>query len=290
MLRLTFWFGLCASLTSDLVTLGLTESDERVCFAVTQLRGTGDGQCACSNDDIRRIIRDELGDVLDSIDRLQDMISDINCGGGSSTGSSPGPSRDPCNPDPCSGQGVCRRRGNNNFLCQCNPGFVGLDCSASNAGSCAISVGITDSRVPDSAITASSIYSHHYEAHYGRLNRRVGRGQAWFPARPYRAGEWIQVDLAAPRTVVAVATQGSPRGHWWVTSYKVNYKAATSLFQAVSSNTGTLTFQGNRDSNTVVRNNFAKPVTSRYFRLVVQTWHREPGLRLDYFTCQTTVF
>ena len=48
-------------------------------------------------------------------------------------------------------------------------------------------------------------------------------------------------------------------------------------------------FQGNRDHNNVVRNNFPAPVTARYFRLLVQTWHGTSGyytgLRVEYYTC-----
>jgi len=44
-------------------------------------------------------------------------------------------------------------------------------------------------------------------------------------------------------------------------------------------------FEGNFDQNTYKINKFPQPITARYVRLVVLTWHNYISLRMEYLIC-----
>ena len=85
---------------------------------------------------------------------------------------------------------------------------------------------------------------------------------------------WIQADLLNFFHVDAVATQGRDFvNHFqWVTAYTLAYGNTVDGLQPVVDSLGdVITFSGNFDQQTVVRNSF-EPVRARFVRLICVAW------------------
>ena len=83
-------------------------------------------------------------------------------------------------------------------------------------------VGISDQgKIPDNQMTASSRYSTHHLAAYGRLHGN--RGYGWCAKERGRTDDWLQVDLGKMIDVWAIATQGDTVGTAWVAAFKLSY-------------------------------------------------------------------
>ena len=93
--------------------------------------------------------------------------------------------------------------------------------------------------IPDSAVTASSIYSQKYHAYYGRLNRNLGAG-SWAANTLLSSGpsgsdsHWLQVDMGSMANITKVATQGGAEHSEWVIKYSINYMSHNSTWQHYS--------------------------------------------------------
>ena len=90
---------------------------------------------------------------------------------------------------------------------------------------CASALGLESGEIPESAMTASSVYNQYSPAGRGRLNkvRDGGYYGAWFP-RTARPGEWIQIDLGKNVKVTKIATQGSYNIATWTKTYSLSYR------------------------------------------------------------------
>ncbi|XP_076817349.1 lactadherin-like [Clavelina lepadiformis] len=182
---------------------------------------------------------------------------------------------------PCGQSGVCFPEGGRNYLCRCLPGYKGRHCETFKTSLCRYTVGMEDRRVQNRDITASRYSS--YPATYARLQY----SNSW-RLHPVYATDWLQVDLRKNTTVAAVATQGDPgSSSYYVRSYKIAYGFSQDALQIMQNSGGEdLIFQGNRDSHTIVRNNFPAPVTARYFKILLHSWNTNyAGLRVEYYTC-----
>ena len=84
-------------------------------------------------------------------------------------------------------------------------------------------------KIVDSQITASSIYSSSYEAHFGRLN--VQAGQTCWAAGGLDLNQWLQVDFLLNVTLCKVATQGRHNYPQWVESFSLSYSMDGSTFE-----------------------------------------------------------
>ncbi|CAK8692637.1 unnamed protein product [Clavelina lepadiformis] len=189
----------------------------------------------------------------------------------------------PCDLSPCGQKGVCVREKGMNYTCRCLAGYHGKNCETFIASDCVRAVGMEDGSVGNNDITASRSLNSANPPHKARLRQTRG----WVSPHPPQRDEWLQVDLKTSTTVVAVATQGHSTGAYWTTSYKIAHGFTENDLQVIQNNQGQdLIFQGNRDYNSVVRNNFPVPVTARYFRILVQTWNGYyASLRVEYYTC-----
>ncbi|XP_076817342.1 retinoschisin-like [Clavelina lepadiformis] len=190
----------------------------------------------------------------------------------------------PCDLSPCGQTGVCVWEEDMNYTCRCLAGYFGTNCETYNASDCVRAVGMEDGRVGNNDITASRLHSSSYPPYHARLET----SGSWLSPHPPHRDDWLQVDLKTSTTVVAVATQGIPYGgSYWTTGYKIAHGFTENDLQIVQNNQGQdLIFQGNRDNNGIVRNDFPAPVTARYFRILVQTWHGTlAALRVEYYTC-----
>jgi len=72
-----------------------------------------------------------------------------------------------------------------------------------------MSLGIEDGRIPDIALTASTIYNAVCAATFARLNLAAASGRAgsWC-VKTNDVNQWLQIDLGTLTTVTKVATQG----------------------------------------------------------------------------------
>ena len=84
-------------------------------------------------------------------------------------------------------------------------------------------LGMENGDIPNENINGSTSLSG-YEAWKGRLNGK----SCWRPAQNLD-GEHITVTFASKKTVIAIATQGSPDGNFWIESFTYQYFADASL-------------------------------------------------------------
>ncbi|XP_020620347.1 lactadherin-like [Orbicella faveolata] len=88
---------------------------------------------------------------------------------------------------------------------------------------CMAGLGMENDKIPDSAITASSVYGS-YRADQGRLYNQGGsRGSGSWLAGTNNYNQWFQVALGDWTKVTRVCTQGRLNGGNWVTKYKLAY-------------------------------------------------------------------
>ena len=94
-----------------------------------------------------------------------------------------------------------------------------------------MSLGIEDGRIPDSALTASTIHSAICAARFVRLNLAAASGRvgSWC-VKTNDVNQWLQIDLGTHITVTKVATQGRQDASQWVTSYSLSYSLAGSYW------------------------------------------------------------
>nr|XP_039252072.1 lactadherin-like [Styela clava] len=137
--------------------------------------------------------------------------------------------------------------------------------------------------IPDSQITASSIYDNRHQAYYGRLDnldRSGGKYEVW-AAKRNTIGEWHQVDFMAPKPIGGIVTQGYEDADQWVRSFKISYGNSTSAMISIQENGSDKIFTGNND-RTKVTNMFPNVIICRYIRVYPQTWKTHMVMRLEY--------
>lgn len=85
-------------------------------------------------------------------------------------------------------------------------------------------LGMENGQIPDSSITASSMYSNSYRPDQGRLYQQAesGGSGSWL-AGTNNNNQWFQVNFGGWTEVTRVCTQGRLNGANWVTKYKLAY-------------------------------------------------------------------
>ena len=89
-------------------------------------------------------------------------------------------------------------------------------------------LGMENNLLPNSAITASSVWPHPgHESWLARLNNVpiIGMSSGSWSAASNEAGQWLQIDLGEERLVTKLATQGRPSWDQWVTSYTILFSS-----------------------------------------------------------------
>ena len=87
-------------------------------------------------------------------------------------------------------------------------------------------LGISNNRLNNRYITASSIWDKYHAAWLARLyNKKRGRYIGGWSSKVNRRGQWIQYDLRRPKKIVKVATQGRQDLNQYVTRYIIKYSA-----------------------------------------------------------------
>ncbi|XP_022100349.1 uncharacterized protein LOC110984447 isoform X2 [Acanthaster planci] len=167
---------------------------------------------------------------------------------------------------------------------------------------CSKRLGMEDGSIPDTRITASTIFHERPDApdncrpENGRLNN-PGGGRivgGWCPARNDKAAPWFQVDLGGLLLVEGIIMQGAvdPLGAWneRVTEYQVQYSGdgVAWLYVTGSEDPGTVpkTFEGNVDLTTPVTSSFDRPIQARYIRIRPTAYFNWPSMRIELIGCK----
>ncbi|KAK3717343.1 hypothetical protein QZH41_011575 [Actinostola sp. cb2023] len=147
-------------------------------------------------------------------------------------------------------------------------------------------LGMQSKAIPDSRITALSMYNHNYAPSQGRLHYKSPKGQgrsgSW-SAKTNQAGQWIQVDLGKVTKVSGIATQGRYDADQWVTGYTLQYSIDGKVFMDYKAGK---VLAGNKDRNTVVMHDFHTPIITRYIRVVVKSWTSHISMRMELYGCK----
>ena len=89
---------------------------------------------------------------------------------------------------------------------------------------CMKALGMQNRRIPNYAITASSMWDRNHAPYFGRLHFTArGRYQGAWCARQNNRFQWFQVDFRRPTKVTKVVTQGRQNANQWVTQYRLAY-------------------------------------------------------------------
>ncbi|EDO48090.1 predicted protein, partial [Nematostella vectensis] len=144
--------------------------------------------------------------------------------------------------------------------------------------------GISNGRLPNKYITASSEWDRFHAAWLARLHRKKkGRYVGAWSSRINNRRQWIQVDLRGYKKIYKIVTQGRHDANQWVTSFKVRYSQNKRHWTWFKTKSRTVVFRGNRDRHSLKVNAFNPPFTARYVRVYPRTWHRHISLRLELY-------
>ncbi|XP_061925711.1 contactin-associated protein-like 2 isoform X1 [Entelurus aequoreus] len=139
--------------------------------------------------------------------------------------------------------------------------------------------------LPYSSFSSSSVLAPDYGAGYAKLNRNQGAG-GWSPSDtdPYL---WLQVDLGARKQLVAIATQGRYGSSDWTSGYQLVYSDTQRNWRPYLQDGNIWMFEGNVNSEDVVRHQLQHNILARYIRLVPR--HKSQSgrvaLRLELYGC-----
>uniref|UniRef100_A0A3Q3JRV1 Contactin associated protein like 2b n=1 Tax=Monopterus albus TaxID=43700 RepID=A0A3Q3JRV1_MONAL len=139
--------------------------------------------------------------------------------------------------------------------------------------------------LPYSSFTSSSVYAQGCGAGYAKLNRKQGAG-GWSPLDTDHY-QWLQVDLGSRKQVVAIATQGRYSSSDWVSKYRLLYSDTQKNWRPCLQDGNIWTFEGNVNSEGVVRHELQHVILARYIRFIPLDWSREGriGVRLELYGC-----
>ena len=110
---------------------------------------------------------------------------------------------------------------------------------------CAQPLGMTNGRIPDFALTASSKWDPQRGPRYGRLyTLHTYDHEGSWSSRRNVIGEWLQVDLGTVVMVTKIATQGRNSKTWvsqWVKQYTIEFSENGTKFHRYGNNKVTAT-------------------------------------------------
>ncbi|XP_047187916.1 contactin-associated protein-like 2b isoform X1 [Scophthalmus maximus] len=139
--------------------------------------------------------------------------------------------------------------------------------------------------LPYSSFTSSSVYARGYGAGYAKLNRKQGSG-GWSPLDTDHY-QWLQVDLGSRKQVVAIGTQGRYSSSDWTSKYRLLYSDTPKNWRPYLQDGNIWTFEGNGNSEGVVRHELQHAILARYIRFIPLDWSQEGriGVRLELYGC-----
>ncbi|XP_070830713.1 contactin-associated protein-like 2b [Chaetodon trifascialis] len=162
------------------------------------------------------------------------------------------------------------------------PVLYSISCTVSVSRKCDDSLATP---LPYSSFTSSSVYARGYGAGYAKLNWKQGAG-GWSPLDTDRY-QWLQVDLGSRKQVVAIVTQGRYSSSDWTSKYRLLYSDTQKNWRPYLQDGNIWTFEGNVNSDGVVRYELQHAILARYIRFIPVDWSRggRIGLRLELYGC-----
>ena len=98
-------------------------------------------------------------------------------------------------------------------------------------------LGLSNGRIKNRGVTASSFWSILEAPWRGRLNtKRMGRRAGGWVARNQNTYQWLQVDFDGAMKITKINTQGRSDADQWVTRYYLQYSTDGAHFVYVKSN------------------------------------------------------
>lgn len=139
--------------------------------------------------------------------------------------------------------------------------------------------------LPYSSFTSSSVFGRTSGAGYAKLNWKQGAG-GWSPADGHRY-HWLQVDLGSKKQVTGIATQGRYSSFDWTCQYHLLYSDSENNWKPLILDGNIWTFEGNHNSEGVVRHEFQHSIFTRYIRFIPLSWNTggRIGVRLELYGC-----
>nr|XP_058951355.1 uncharacterized protein LOC131778889 [Pocillopora verrucosa] len=148
---------------------------------------------------------------------------------------------------------------------------------------CQAELGMSNGKIPNSAITATTSLNQYYGPERARLNT-VKSGSfagAWIPnAQDF--GQWIQVNLGKIAKITRIATRGRQEAGHWVKSFSLTYSVEGGPFLPYNDNQ---VLPGNTDQNTIVGNILNPPIIAQYIRIHAKEWQGYIALRFELYGC-----
>ncbi|XP_070573601.1 lactadherin-like [Ptychodera flava] len=149
----------------------------------------------------------------------------------------------------------------------------------------AVPVGIESGEIPDSQMTASSVYNSEHMPYQGRLNY-VGPGSDAWCAGLNTVGQWLQINLGRERTITKVATQGRGDYDQSVKTFHLAYNDGQDWKYVQDDDHSRKVFEGNSDRNTIVYHDLVNDAfTSQYVRFYPLTWQSHMCMRVELYAC-----
>ncbi|XP_015757096.1 PREDICTED: uncharacterized protein LOC107336222 [Acropora digitifera] len=144
--------------------------------------------------------------------------------------------------------------------------------------------GLSNNRINNRFITASSSYDRYHAPWLGRLhNKKRGRYRGGWSAKVNRQGQYLQVDLRRPKTIVKVVTQGRSDANQWVTRFYIKYSSDAFYWVPYKKFSRVKVFIGNSDKKTLKSNIFDPPFTARYVRIYPISWVGHISMRAEFY-------
>uniref|UniRef100_A0A8C4D8I6 Contactin associated protein like 2b n=2 Tax=Moronidae TaxID=42148 RepID=A0A8C4D8I6_DICLA len=114
---------------------------------------------------------------------------------------------------------------------------------------------------------------------------KLGAG-GWSPLDTDRY-QWLQVDLGSRKQVVAIVTQGRYSSSDWTSKYRLLYSDTQKNWRPYLQDGNIWTFDGNVNSEGVVRHELQHAILARYIRFIPVDWSKDGriGVRLELYGC-----
>lgn len=100
-------------------------------------------------------------------------------------------------------------------------------------------LGMQNGQIPDSSISASTMYNSYMGPENGRLHFQAKSGEygAWAVAsNSNNEFQWFQVDFGSFAKITGLSTQGRQDGSWWVKTYSVSFSYEGVFFENYKEN------------------------------------------------------
>ncbi|XP_068726464.1 lactadherin-like [Montipora capricornis] len=153
------------------------------------------------------------------------------------------------------------------------------------ASLCNAPLGVSNKRIPDSRITASSELNQ-FNAKHARLGQiKKGSNMGAWCSRDNNKYQWLKVDFGRLMKVTQIVTQGRYDYGYWVTSFYLSSSVDNVHWSMYRFMSGNKLFQANRDQNSLLQNAITPAIYARYVKLNPRGWYRRICMRIEYYGC-----